>query len=137
MSMDVQLRCDMACEILRATRDGEDLAPEHLWLVQEAVNGHLKKKGYQSFKDLYRQVKTGYKKPWLHGIENLTKDHQGFVYWKGKHVEHYSYGPKEYEEEGKAAQELSRRCQVLEKHNIEPSTQTVVWEWQEKYSHLS
>ncbi len=39
--LDVNTRCEMSCEILRKANDGDDLDPRHLWLVQEAVNGHL------------------------------------------------------------------------------------------------
>jgi hypothetical protein len=83
--MDVHERCEIACEIIRATNDGDDLAPEHLKLVEMAVNGFLNEKGWQAFKDLHEQVKAGYKKPWAFGVENLTQDHEGYIYWKGKH----------------------------------------------------
>lgn len=30
---------DKALEILKKTHDGDDLTPQHLWLVENAVNG--------------------------------------------------------------------------------------------------
>ena len=80
---------DMAIEILRKTNDGNDLAPEHLKLVEVAANGWLSEAGEVAFHELHRDVENGYKKPWLHGIEHLTRDHEGYVYWKGRRVEHY------------------------------------------------
>jgi len=128
--------CEKACAILQKTNDGGDLDPGHLYLVQSAVNGILTEKGKQAFEDLCRQVEAGYKKPWFHGIEHMTRDHEGYIYWKGKHVEHYSfYGPKAWEEEGKEAQELARRCRHLESIGVEVNYSHAVWTW-EKYADL-
>jgi len=41
--------CEMACEILLVTNDGDELSPEHLMLLQDAVNGVLNEKGNQVF----------------------------------------------------------------------------------------
>jgi hypothetical protein len=64
-------------EILRATRDGDDPAPEHLALLQGAVNGRLNERGEAAFQELVENVRGGYVKPWFHGIEHLTIDHSG------------------------------------------------------------
>ncbi len=118
-----------ACKILRATSDGDDLEPEHLYLVQEAVNGNLTFVGDVAFVNLYQQVVNGgYKKPWLHDVEHLTIDHEGYVYWKDKHVEHFTRGfldeMKEY------SQWIGRWCQVLEANEIGRSSGSVVWYWE-------
>ena len=63
---------DDALEILRATRDGEDLAPEHLKLVEIAVNGWLSEAGEIAFAELLANVRGGYVRPWLHGVEHLA-----------------------------------------------------------------
>ena len=68
-----------ALEILRATHDGDDLAPQHLALVQHAANGHLREKGRTAFDELLEQVRKGYQPPWFHGVENLTIDHYDYV----------------------------------------------------------
>ena len=129
--METQERCDMAIEILRATNDGDQLAPQHLYLVQEWVNDNLNKYGELLFADLYIQIKAGtYKKPWLHEVENLTKDHTGYVYWKDVQIEHYSfYGKDAWEEEGNAAVELGRRCRILERKGMEVSCNNAIWKW--------
>jgi hypothetical protein len=122
---------DMAITILQMTDDGDDLAPEHLYLVQEAVNDHLSEQGEVAFYQLHQSVLKGYKKPWLHGIEHLTIDHEGYVYWKGKQVEHYDF-PWAYSEDARSqALEIARRCSTLEGRGIEPSCTTVVWKWED------
>lgn len=129
--MELHTICDMACEILRKTNDGDDLDPMHLWLVQEAVNDHLNEKGEALFQELHTQVTGGnYKKPWVHGVEHLTRDHKGYIYWKGHQVDHYSfYGKGAYEREKAAAEELGRRCRILESKGVIPTTATAIWNW--------
>ena len=124
-----QVVCDKACKILHDTRDGEDLSPKHLWLVQEMVNGRLNEKGKQAFEQLYQSVLAGYKKPWFHDIENLTIDHVGYVYWKGSVVEHYD-SPWEWSTEAKkAAEEVAIRCRHLESIKVELSIRNVIFDW--------
>jgi|SRR5579871_3055052 len=125
---------DQALEIVQGTRDGNDLAPEHLKLVELCVNGWLSEAGEVAFAELYANVTKpkGYTRPWLHGIEHLTKDHAGFVYWKGRAVEHYSfYGDDAFEHEKAAAEEIARRCRILEARSEPISTSSVVWRWEE------
>lgn len=81
---------DKALFIIQKTNDGDDLSPEHLKLTEMAVNGRLNDIGQKVFDELYENVKQGYKKPWFHGLEYLTIDNEGYVYWKGVHVEHYT-----------------------------------------------
>ena len=40
---------------------------------------------------------------WLHGVPGVTKDHEGYVYWRGRHVEHFSYSHEEPQREAQAA----------------------------------
>lgn len=125
--------CDRAIEILQRTHDGEDLAPHHLSLLQSAVNGFLTNAGEAAFEDLYRQALKGYVKPWLCGVEHLTLDHQGYVYWKGKIVEHYTVRSMSAQHLQAVARELGERCQHLESIGVEPDINTVIWCW-EKYA---
>lgn len=117
---------DMACEILEKTNDGDDLAPHHLKLLEIAVNGWLSEQGKVSFYELYAQVKKGYRKPWFHGVKNLTIDHVGYVYWKGKEVEHYtprwSYSDKAHE----SAIELGKLCEQIESEGLEVNGREVM-----------
>ncbi len=67
---------------------------------------------------------------YLHGIEYLTKDNQGFVYWKERPVEHYSYADEVKEKI--AAQKLATDCKLLESDGLEVSAWTLnkLWEQQ-------
>jgi hypothetical protein len=128
--MDSQKRCDMACEILHATHDGDDLAPEHLKLVENWVNGFLNEKGEEAFCRLHEMVKTGYKKPWLQGVEPFTIDHVGYVYWNGHQIEHFTFRYA-YSPEAKANLiELGKRCEFLESKGLAVDCTNVIWHWE-------
>jgi hypothetical protein len=120
--------CDKAIAILQATSDGDKLASIDLSLVEGAVNGFLTTEGIKAFNKLHKTVAAGkYKKPWFHGIENMTIDHVGYVYWKGAIIEHYEQ-PWAYSKEAKeSAQELKRRCDILESKGILLNITTVIW----------
>jgi len=123
--------CEKACEILKATNDGSDLDPDHLKLLELAVNGYLNETGYAAFAKLYTDVTTGYQKPWLHGIENMTIDNAGYVYWKGQQVEHFNLGWHRSAEAKVQAEEVARRCRLLEERGKPVNTYTVIWKWEE------
>lgn len=122
---------DMAIEILQKTDDGDDLAPEHLSLLQSAVNGWLTPEGELAFVQLYRSVQQGYVKPWFHGIENLTNDNVGYLYWKGQRVEHYDLPWACSEEAKKSAGDLADRCRQLEAKGKPVNVNTAIWRWPE------
>ena len=72
--------CEKAIEILQRTHDGDDLAPQHLRLVELAVNDMVTEVGQAAFEQLYTQIAGNtYVQPWYHDIENLRKDHRGYV----------------------------------------------------------
>ena len=127
----MSIHSDVAIEILQKTNDGDDLDPQHLKLLELAVNGFLNDNGEAAFKELYTSVKTGYKKPWLHGVENLTIDHIGYVRWRGKRVEHYDISWAYSAEAKIAAQELGRRCLILESRREIPTTHNAIWTWED------
>jgi hypothetical protein len=111
---------DKAIEILRLTNDGNDLAPRDLYLVQCVVNGSalgVSEADEVAFAELYANVRSGYVSPWFYGIEHLTKDHVGYVYWKGHRVEHYSY--RDADAERAAAERLARACRECEERGDE------------------
>ena len=60
---------------------------------------------------------------------NLSKDGQGFVYWKGIRVEHFSYAEERRAEEATALDELAKRCMFLESIGIPVNGSTAVWRW--------
>jgi len=107
-------------KILKSTDDGNNLSSGDLKLVEIASNNNLSPRGEVVLYQLYHKCITGYVKPSFHGIEGLTKDGDGeAVYWKGKHIESYSF--TDFEEEEKAAKDLAKGCQWLEDHGIEVS----------------
>lgn len=62
--------------------------------------------------EVFNNVKCEKPGEWFCGIENLTSDPQGYIYWKGIRIEHYSYSDKE--KEIKAAKKLAMTMQKIE-----------------------
>ncbi|MBN3869540.1 hypothetical protein [Nostoc sp. JL33] len=110
-------------QILQLTNDGDDLSPNQLSLLELAANNHLSELGQQAFNDLYQNILVGDYQEYFHSIEHLTVDHEGYIYWKGKVIEHYSF--QDYEEEKKAAEQIAAKCRYLESINVEVSWSTV------------
>lgn len=118
----------IACEILQKTHDGDDLTSQHMQLLEGAVNGVLSEKGIKVFQELHAKIiKDGYIKPWFLGIKNFTQDLEGYVYYKGVQIEHYSHD--NYAEALKSLQELEKRCLYLEAKGIKPDSKTAIWGW--------
>ena len=118
-------------DILESTNNGRDLDPPHYWLVENAVNKTLTKKEDDALKALHAisQSPDGYQKSWFHGIEHLTIDYVGNIYWKNTRVETYLL-QWAYSDEGKtAAQKLADKCNHLENIGVEVSMQTLIIEW--------
>lgn len=71
----------------------------------------------------------------FHGIEELVKDGEGYVYWRGTHVEHFSFGSalgmddEDLERERAAALKIAARCVHLESIGAPVRSGTVVWHW--------
>jgi hypothetical protein len=106
---------EQSIEILDRSRDGNDLEPFHLSLVQAAVNNHLTARGVEAFHQLYDSVTSGqYAKPWLAGVEHVTRDHQGYIYWKGSRVEHFTFSVMEEDQLKHTTQRLAERCRHIE-----------------------
>src|SRR6185312_8620616 len=111
--------CELACEVLRATHNGDDLAPPDLKLIELAVNGLLNERGKALFLELHRNATKpeGYTRPWFLGIEHLMRDHDRYVYWKGVRVEHFDHDL--WQEEGwqermkTAAESLAAAADIL------------------------
>lgn len=110
-----------ALEILRATSDGDDLDPQHLKLVEMAVNNQLNENGRAAFAELLARVRAGYVKPCLHGVEHITRDHAGYIYWKTHRIEHFSSAYALSPDAAAYARRLAEACQTLEARGITPS----------------
>jgi hypothetical protein len=129
MNADV---CELACDILRATKDGEELAPPDLKLIELAVNGQLNEAGEAAFMELHRNATKpkGYTVPWFLGTEHMTRDQQRYIYWKGVRIEHYDHDVWKQEgwrERMKAdAEALASLCLALEAQGITPTWQNVM-----------
>ncbi|MBI1384741.1 MAG: hypothetical protein GC150_07520 [Rhizobiales bacterium] len=121
----------LALFVLRETRDGDDLAPEHLALVQRIVNGPVDERAEVAFQALVAAVRTGYTRPAFHGITHLTIDHEGYVYWKGEEVEHFEPGWARSTEAAVEATEVARCCRILEARGVPVNTTSVIWRWEE------
>lgn len=69
----------------------------------------------------------------LYGLDcRLRIEYDGYVYWNGRQIEHYSGGSLEDTEPNKeTARELIRRCETLEARGVEVSTNSVIWNWKE------
>ena len=108
---------DKCLAILRATHDGDDLAGWHMGLIQLCVNGDANEAGLAELDTIYQQVTgPGYTRPWHCCVEHVTKDTEGFIYWKGAQVEHFSH--MTYEEECEETAKLAQRCLSLEKKGV-------------------
>ena len=123
--------CDLACDILRVTKDGELLAPPDLKLLELAVNGFLNEAGEAAFMELHRNATKpeGYTVPWFLGIEHMTRDHQRYIYWKGVRIEHFDHDhwrQDGWRERMKAdAEALASHCLALEALGIAPTATNV------------
>ena len=124
--------CELACDILRATKDGDELAPPDLKLLELAVNGFLNEAGKAAFMELHRNATKpeGYTVPWFLGIEHITRDHERYIYWKGVRVEHFDHDhwrQERWRERMKAdAEALALHCVDLEAHGVTPTWQNVI-----------
>lgn len=120
--MDRQSLIQKAIDIIQGTHDGDDLSPPHLKLTEMAVNGFLNESGIKLLDEIHKQVTSGtYTKPYLQGVEFMTQDHDGYIYFKDKNVEHYNR-PWAYSLEAKdCLEDMQHRCLFLESKGIKVS----------------
>lgn len=122
---------EMAIAVLRATDDGNGLAPVDLAIVELAVNRRLDSSGLIRFAELHENAAKpgGYTAPWLFGIEHLTIDHLRHILWKGVAVEHFDHGvwqrPGWRERMRSDSEAVAARCRQLEAEGIQPTMATV------------
>lgn len=63
----------------------------------------------------------------LHGVPGLTKDREGYVYWHGQYVDHFSYPRDDPQREMQAAQGLAQRCARLEAAGLPVNASTALF----------
>lgn len=106
---------DKVIAIIEKTNDGNDLTPQDLKLTELAANGFLNEKGRQKIDEIYQAAIAGqYRRPPYLGVEFMDRAHDGYVYFKGQEVEHYS-SFWAYSLDAKASLiKLQRQCLFLE-----------------------
>jgi len=84
-----------------------------------AVNGQFNERGLAEFDKLYQSVEAGkYVWPAYLGVEFMDRDHEGYVYFKGQQVEHYS-SFWAYSLDAKASlKRLQQECLFLESKGL-------------------
>jgi hypothetical protein len=122
---------EAALDILNQTNDGDDLSKPDLQLLMLAVNGGLSPAGDTAFLDLASRVASTYTRPWFRGVEHITIDTKGFVYWKGIEVEHYCTHLMTAVEQQTRTDELARRCRIVEGRGLTVTGTNVIWDWVE------
>lgn len=126
---------DEAIQVLRGTHDGDELERGHLALVQHVVNcgiDSLSDHGREVWHQLVADVASGtYRQRGFHGQEALRIDRDGYVYWRGVRVEHFSYRDDEREREGAMA--LARNCRLLEARGVQPTAAALMRLWDEAH----
>lgn len=124
---------EKAITILQGTNDGNLLTPTDLLLVQNMVNANVfgvSEEMEIAFEELFQNVMNGYRPVWFHGVEHLTIDHEGFVSWRGHHIEHFNFSYAYTDRAAKYCLELEQRCKKLEAEGKPVNTTTVVWQWE-------
>lgn len=62
----------------------------------------------------------------------LRIEYDGYVFWKGHEIEHFSgHCLYDSDENKRYAAELIRRCELLEANGSRISTGTVIWKWED------
>lgn len=119
---------DTCLNVLSLSNDGEKLSPRDLKFIENTVNFGCIESGEVYLYEMESKLEKGiYAKSWAFDVEDITQDHEGYIYYKEHHVEHYSHD--DYNEARKAALELRERCQLLEKNNVKVSATSAVWQW--------
>ncbi len=117
--------------ILKRSSGGAALLPEDRLLLDLAKKRYLNEKGEAAVFALHKSILEDRYHCWFHGIRHLTIDVMGYVYWKGHLVECYRPKWAQTKTASKYANEIARRCRVLEKKGIVCDLRTVVVEWKE------
>lgn len=132
---DIRVRTmDEALAVLRGTSDGDALDPEDLALLQRIVNQglvSLSAAGKARWAAVVRAVAANhYIKPFFHDIEHLTRDLEGYVFWRGVNIEHYSFRA-DRQGEKRAAHRLAAQCRLIESRGAEVNGLELFKVWEE------
>ena len=114
--------------ILAATFDGDDLHQHQVALCRAALNDAPDDAAATAVDVLHHQLANGKfigRHNWFHGVRHLVKDSHGYIHWRDRIVEHYSFGDRS-DEERAAALELGNACQMLEAKDLPVNGRTVI-----------
>lgn len=123
----MNIQTEKTSRILKLTSDGDELQAQDLQLVEMAAGGQLNADGLDVFERLYTDVTSGNyrtKHHWFYGLENLTQDTRGYVYWKGISVEHFDH--VDSAKGAAAAHRLVDKCHRLEANGFPVNSRTVL-----------
>lgn len=129
---DAPINLDKAIAISEATNDGRALTEEDSDLLWRAYNDRLDAAGQQEFDRLHDDVvnsRYDMSRMWLLGVENVTRDDMGYVYWRGKNIEHFSHDDPNAMRI--AAQSLSLVCRYLERTGCQVNSSSYFQAWDE------
>lgn len=122
---------DKVLAVIVETRDGEDLAPRDLGLTELVLNDLATSAQVSEFDALYERVcvKRTYaaSSSWLAGVEGVSQDHRGYVYWRGACIEHFSPVPAPRLRE--LTLKLQEVCLGMERHGLTPNNSTIYLNW--------
>jgi hypothetical protein len=112
--------------------DGRPLLGIPTMLVSDKYEGHhsprfVLKEAY----DTYWKARTQ-SPAWFHGIEHMTLDEDGYLRWKGQHIEHFDPDFAQTDAAKGKARILAARCRHLEEIGNPVNKKTVVLTWGEK-----
>lgn len=129
---DIEINTDTTNEaiaILKATNDGNQLDPSDLRMLQDVVNGGfaaMTPEAKDYWKKMVETTASGqYKSRWFCGLKDLTRNHEGYVSWKGHHVEHYSFPESRRQEMIYSARRLAAVCMKIESAGDKVDSRTV------------
>lgn len=108
-------------EIKRYTNKGNTLVNPHRYAIDCINNGWEDEFNLAMLNQAYKQIKEGtYEKlkNCHFGVEHMTMDGDGFIYYKGQHIEHFAYESSEWFKEWKVTLTAARICKLLEEKNI-------------------
>lgn len=120
---------EKAQAILQATGAGDKLAPQHYHLAELADHGVPLGPHQQAELDGIYAKLPEYAPPFLHGVEHMTIDREGTLYYKGVAVD---YGALAWTATLGGRADVVRvqdQCRFLEAQGIQPTTQEILLNW--------
>lgn len=108
-------------EIRQYINKGNILVNPHRYAIDCINNGWENGFSLAMLNQAYKQIKEGtYEKlkNCHFGVEHMVKDGCNYVYYKGQHIEHFTYESSEWFTEWKATLTAARICKLLEEKSI-------------------